>query len=271
MVHRAMRYSKTSSRALETWVRKLREQAAGISGGNYLSAEYTFADAPPGIAALSRDLDHLAEAIAERETLRREMALEVHHRVKNNLQIVTSLLHMQANRIESPAARDALVKTRMRIGALALIHRVLYEQADDGGDGTLDIGRLIPELCSQFRMWNMDRPEIAFSCNSSSFGVALGSALPLVLFAVEAVTNAYAHAFPDGRSGSVLMRFSVNPGGEASFLVQDDGIGFPSADNEASMGRLLMLGFARQLGGKLDIESCPHKGTRAQLIYPIAP
>jgi hypothetical protein len=254
---------------VDGWVLKLREQAAGIANGNYMSAGFAFTEAPAGVAGLSRDLDDLAQTIAEREAVRKALALEVHHRVKNNLQIVTSLLNMQANRIENPAAREALGQTRARIGGLALIHRILYEQADDGSQGTLDIGRLIPELCSQFRLWNMERSEIAFSCSSTSFAVPLDSALPLVLFAVEAVTNAYAYAFPDGRGGSVKMRFSVSPGGEATFAIQDDGIGFDSSHNDSSMGRLLMLGFARQLGGKLVIESNAESGSQVRLEYRI--
>lgn len=249
---------------------KLREQAASIAGGNYMSAGFVFSDAPPGIAALSRDLDDLALVLAEREAVRKALALEVHHRVKNNLQIVTSLLNMQANRIENPAAREALGQTRARIGGLALIHRILYEQADDGSQATLDIGRLIPELCSQFQLWNMERPEVSFSCQSNSFEVPLDSALPLVLFAVEAVTNAYAYAFPNGRRGAVLLRFDASPGGEAEFSVTDNGIGFDATRNNASMGRLLMLGFARQLGGKLVIESNAATGTKVCLTYRIA-
>lgn len=255
---------------MEGWVLKLREQAAGIADGNYQSADLAFVDAPPGIAALSRDLDGLAAAIAEREAVRKALVLEVHHRVKNNLQIVTSLLNMQANRIDNPTARNALRQTRARIGGLALIHRILYEQADDGNQATLDIGRLIPELRSQFRLWNMERPEIDFSCHSGSFAVPLDSAMPLVLFAVEAVTNAYAHAFPDGRAGAVRLRFTVSPEGEAKFAVEDDGIGFDSSGYDTTMGRLLMVGFARQLGGKLVIENAPQGGTHVCLIYPIA-
>ncbi len=251
------------------WVSKLREQVAGIAGGNYMSAGFAFTEAPPDVAGLSRDLDDLAETIAEREAVRKALALEVHHRVKNNLQIVTSLLNMQANRIENPAAREALGQTRARIGGLALIHRILYEQADDGSQATLDIGRLIPELCSQFRLWNMERPEVAFSCRSSSFAVPLDSAMPLVLFAVEAVTNAYAYAFPDGRDGSVVLGFNVSPGGDAEFTVEDDGVGFDATGNDGSMGRLLMLGFARQLGGKLVIESSAGNGTKVRLDYRI--
>lgn len=255
---------------MDGWALKLRDQVAGIAAGNYMSAGFAFTDAPPGVAGLSRDLDDLALAIAEREAVRKALALEVHHRVKNNLQIVTSLLNMQANRIENPAAREALGQTRARIGGLALIHRILYEQTDDGNQATLDIGLLIPELCAQFRFGNRERPEIAFSCQSSSFAVPLDSALPLVLFAVEAVTNAYAYGFPGGRSGSIVLRFSVSAGGEAEFTVTDDGIGFDSAGKDASMGRQLMLGFARQLGGKLTIASTPETGTEVRLEYRIA-
>ena len=255
---------------MESWVLKLREQAAGIAGGNYMSAGFAFTDAPPGIAALSRDLDNLAQTLAEREAVRKALALEVHHRVKNNLQIVTSLLNMQANRIENPAAREALGQTRARIGGLALIHRILYEQADDGSQATLDIGRLIQELCAQFRLWNTERTEIVLSGQSGAVEVPLDSALPLVLFAVEAVTNAYAYAFPHGRSGSILLRFVVSAAGEAAFVVQDDGIGFDSTRNDSSMGRLLMLGFARQLGGKLVVLSSAGAGTQVRLEYRIA-
>ena len=255
---------------MDSWVLKLREQAAGIAGGNYMSAGFAFVEAPPVIAGLSRDLDDLARVLAERETVRKALALEVHHRVKNNLQIVTSLLNMQANRVENPAAREALGQTRARIGGLALIHRILYEQADDGSQATLDIGRLIPELCAQFRLWNMERPEVAFSCQSSAYAVPLDSALPLVLFAVEAVTNAYAYAFPDGRGGAILLRFGVSPGGDAEFAVRDDGVGFETGSNDGSMGRLLMQGFARQLGGKLAIESRAGEGTEVRLEYRIA-
>lgn len=255
---------------METWVLKLREQAAGIAAGNYTSAGFAFANAPPGIAALSRDLDGLAITLEERELVRKALALEVHHRVKNNLQIVTSLLTMQANRIEHPAAREALGQTRARIGGLALIHRLLYEQVDDGCLAKLDVGRLIPDLCALFRLWNAERPEIALSSQSSAAHVPLDSALPLVLLAVEAVTNAYAYAFPAGRSGAVELRFGADSRGDAALIITDDGIGFDPDMNEGSMGRRLMLGFARQLGGKLAITSGSGVGTEVRLEYRIS-
>lgn len=255
---------------MENWLAKLREQTVHIKDGNYQQGLPNFGDAPAGIAELSRDLDELAAVMAEREAVRLALAREVHHRVKNNLQIVTSLLNMQANRIENPVAREALGQTRARIGALALIHRILYEKEDDGSQGTLDISRLIGELCAEFHLWQHHRSEITLSCEAQSFAVPLDTAMPLALFAVEAVTNAYAYAFPGGRSGTVLLKFSADPDGEAVLSVTDSGIGFDNTKNDQSMGRQLMNGFAHQLGGTMKINSSAASGTEVRLDYRIA-
>jgi two-component sensor histidine kinase len=256
---------------MDYWIGRLREQAAQIAGGNYQQGLNTFARAPDGLAELSRDLDDLALVMAEREVVRKALALEVHHRVKNNLQIVTSLLNMQASRIENPAAREALGQTRARIGALALIHRILYEHDDDSSQATIEIARLISELCAQFRMWNCNRREIVFSCESSAVAVPLDSAMPLALFAVEAVTNAYAYGFPEGRAGTVALHFIVNGEDDAVLSVTDNGIGFDIASNDQSMGRQLMNGFAQQLGGEISIVSSPETGTDVRLEYRLRP
>lgn len=252
---------------MEYWVTKLREQAAQIINGDCPSGPQAFNRAPAGLAELSRDLDTLAQIVAEREAARKALAHEVHHRVKNNLQIITSLLNMQASRIENPAAREALGQTRARIGALALIHRILYDQNDDGSQATIDIALLISELCALFRLWNKERCEIAFSCHADPLAVPLDSAMPLALFAVEAITNAYAYAFPNRRSGTVVLRFDLGEDSAARLSVIDNGIGFDSTANNQSMGRQLMLGFARQLGGSFAILSSAEAGTEARLDY----
>lgn len=254
---------------MEDLVSKLRTQVAQIIDGQCSPDGPGFAGAPSGLAELRDDLDRLAQMVAEREATRKALALEVHHRVKNNLQIITSLLDMQASRIENPAAHEALGQTRARIGALALINRVHFEQADDGSNATLDVARLISELCSQFRVWNRSRTEIVFSCNAAATLVPLDNALPLALFAVEAVTNAYAYAFPDQRGGSVRLHFGVTDDGDAVLSVTDDGIGFDSTSNDGSLGRQLMQGFARQLGGSYVIISEAGDGTEARLDYRI--
>lgn len=255
---------------MEYWVSKLREQVAMIASGDYQPGLPAFSRAPAGLVKLSQDLDGLAKLIAEREAVHTALAHEVHHRVKNNLQIVNSLLNMQAGQIENPAAREALGQTRARIGTLALIHRILYEQDDNSSRATVDVARLFPELCAHFRLWNANRTEIAFFCEASSFAVSLDGVLPLALFAVEAVTNAYAFAFPNGRSGAVTLQFRVNAQGDAVLSVTDNGVGFDDTRNDKSMGRKLMNGFAHQLGGSIAIISSAETGTEVRLDYPIA-
>jgi two-component sensor histidine kinase len=252
---------------MDFWVTKLREQAAQIAAGDYLPGHPAFTRGPAGIFELSQDLDALARNMAERDAVHQALSHEVHHRIKNNLQIVTSLLSMQVHAAREPAVREALGQARARMGALALIHRMLYEQSDLGSQSMIDIARLMTELCVQLRLWHRDRPGIEFSFDASTIAVPLDSAMPLALFAVEAVTNAYAHAFPDGRTGRVALHFSVSDGGGALLSITDDGIGFDCGSESKSMGFQLIRGFAHQLSGKLAISSVVGAGTEVRLEY----
>jgi two-component sensor histidine kinase len=252
---------------MDFWVTKLREQAAQIAAGEYSPGAPAFTRGPAGVFELSQELDTLARLMTEREADHRALSHEVHHRVKNNLQIVTSLLTMQMNAAREPVVRDALGQARARMGALALIHRMLYEQSDFGSRSTIDIDRLMTELCTQLRLWHRDRPGIEFGCEASAIAVPLDSAMPLTLLAVEAVTNAYAHAFPDDRTGRVVLHFSVTEHGEAVLAIADDGIGFDCSGDIKSMGFQLIRGFAHQLGGKLEISSVVGAGTEVRLEY----
>ena len=252
---------------MEFWVTKLREQTAQIMSGIYPAVSSGFNRAPAGMANLSRDLDALGVMVAKREAARKSLTREVHHRVKNNLQIITSLLTMQARSIDNPACRQALGQTRARIDALALIHRIIYDQGDDGSQTNIDGELLIAELCNLFRLSNQDRQEIRFTCHADPMSLPLDNAMPLALFTVEAVTNAYAHAFPIGRSGTVALSLELTGYGAVQLAVIDDGLGFDSAAGEGSMGRKLMLGFARQLDGNFTIVSIPGTGTEVRLDY----
>lgn len=254
---------------MSQWIAQLREQAARIANGSYQPDPATFAAAPEDIAALSRELDGLAVAMAERDAVQQALTMEVHHRVKNNLQIVTSLLTLQANKVQDPAVSGALGQAHARMSTLALIHRMLYERSDNGVEGSIDLDRLMTELCAQIRLWHKDRLDVEFVCDASAIALPLDSAMPLALFAVEVVTNAFAHAFPEGRSGSVSLHFSVGENGDALLRVNDDGIGFDTNDDVWSMGRQLMNAFAHQLGGSFDISSSAGSGTVVSLTYRI--
>ena len=155
------------------------------------------------------------------------------------------------------------------MGALALIHRMLYEQSELGSQSRIDIARLMTELCAQLRHWHRDRLGIEFAFEATAIAVPLECAMPLVLFAVESVTNAYAHAFPGGRNGKVALNFSVSRGGKALLLITDDGVGFDSDGDIGSMGSQLIRGFAHQLGGKLEISSVAGTGTEVRLQFMV--
>lgn len=253
---------------MDFWVTKLREQAAQIAAGGYEPGEPAFTRGPPGVFELSQDLDALARLLAEREAAHRALSHEVHHRVKNNLQIVTSLVSMQVRAAEVSEVRAALGQARARIGALALIHRLLYEQSELDGHSKIDSKQFVGELCAQFRLWNGERTEIAFSCEVGAVMLPHESAMPLALFAVEAVTNAYAHAFPDGRSGTITLQHSLSDDGAALLSITDDGIGFEPGCEAGVIGTKLMRGFAHQLGGTLETISQAGTGSQVRLLYP---
>lgn len=253
----------------KNWTEMLHKQAQRIGRDNYQPDLNLFTGAPDDILLLSGDLSKLALEMRERDHIQHVLSNEVHHRVKNNLQIVTSLLSMQVGNIEDPSARAALSQTQARMGALALIHRMLYENADEGALGRIDIARLMSELCTQVRAMNHNSAHIDISCAMGEQKVPADSVVPLTLFAVEAITNSYRHAFPDGRGGVVQVTFTLRDD-TAVLMVSDDGVGYDAGSAFKSMGRQLMTAFAHQLGGAMEIESTPASGTNVTLTFPMA-
>jgi len=252
---------------MEDWITQLREQTRQIAQGHYLRDNSRFADAPAEIRGLSEDIDGLAQVLAERETVRIALAREVHHRVKGNLQTVTSLVEMQANKASNLAEREGLGRALARLGTLALIYRIFYEQDDEIGQGSIDIARIFAEFCTQFRVWNRYRVNIGLSCQACPYPVRLDRALPLALFAVEALINAYGHAFPHTRNGHIRLDFRQARKGAHILSIRDNGIGFAGSGLPDSMGHQLMQGFASQLGGTFQITGKPGKGTVVRLEF----
>ena len=259
------------------WLSRLQNTTMKFASGEYEDHRDNFINAPYEIRLLANDMQQMASAIIERnqnlEIMVKEqktLTMEVHHRVKNNLQIVTSLLSLQAARIVDPAARIALNQTRNRMGALALIHRLLYEQSDTQNAQRVKMSRMVSELCAQIRMTYREQQNVVFSCEAGDFELPVDNAVPLALFAVEAVTNSYRHAFPDNINGNMKLTFSVNDT-EASIVVEDDGIGIVQQSEVSSMGTELMQAFASQLNGKITVEALNPSGTKVSLRFPVQP
>ena len=219
----------------------------------------------------SADLHSMADVIARRNTdltqaleAKTLLTREVHHRVKNNLQVINSLLTLQSGRVREGAAKEVLAQTRARINALALIHRLLYEQDNGYERGEVPIDNLMVQLCAQLRGASRSMTQVELTCHAGNFPVPIEYAVPLTLFVVEAVTNAFRHAFPKGMGGTVTLRFDLD-GENAILNISDNGQGYVVTDEAAQIGTELMHGFATQVDGQLSISSRAGSGTQVTL------
>jgi two-component sensor histidine kinase len=225
--------------------------------------------APAEIRNLASTLNDLADTISARNrsltaSLEEKDALmrEIHHRVKNNLQIISSLLSMQQRALTDAPAKAAVGDTRQRIAALALIYRTLY-QSDDLRYA--DARVFLTDLVGQLIAGEAGRgPVVTSSVEADSLVVDPDKLAPLALWLVEAVSNAQKHAFA-GRGGDLKVRFKVD--GDTSILeVEDDGPGV-SETERAGVGRTLMGAFAKQLRGTAEMVPSPSGGTLARMTF----
>jgi two-component sensor histidine kinase len=186
------------------------------------------------------------------------LVLEIHHRVKNNLQVIASLLNLQASRIRVPEARAEFQAARDRVRALATLHRHLYA---DGGLHTINMRSFLTELCGQLfqAMGEKEGDRIKLSIEAPELRMSSDQAVPLALIVTEAVTNSVKYAFPGGRSGHVSVSLRERDG-LLDLVISDDGIGIPAGKSETEsgtrdgIGLQLIRGFARQLGASLQVE-----------------
>ena len=258
-----------SERIIIRWLGYLERVAAIYARGRFSVRPIQAEHAPAEIRTLARTLGSLGESITTRDqalldSLDEKDALmrEIHHRVKNNLQIISSLLSMQQRAVSDPAARSALGDTRQRITALALIYRTLY-QSDD--IRVADSRTFLTELVGQLIAGEAMRgPLVTSSVEADYLIIDPDRLAPVALWLVEAVSNAQKHAFA-GRGGDLQVRFRVL--GETSVLeVQDDGPGLTDNDT-AGVGRTLMSAFAKQLRGQVEMLGAPGGGSIARLTF----
>jgi two-component sensor histidine kinase len=193
----------------------------------------------------------LRRALADRETLLRE----VHHRVKNNLQVISSLLALQVRTLDSDSARRALADTRMRVRAIAAVHERLCESEDLA---RLDLGEyiktIVPGIISSAAGGG---PSLRLEMDVDTVFVGLDDAVRCGLIVNELVVNAIQHAFAHRADGVVTVRLRRLDAEHARLTVADDGVGLPDGIDPArvdSLGLHLASGLAQRLGGALQIE-----------------
>jgi PAS domain S-box-containing protein len=206
----------------------------------------------------------LSRSLREKEVL----VKEVHHRVKNNLQIISSLLRLQARRFPSPEGRAVFADSQTRVQSIALVHEKLYRSKDLAHVAFDDYVReLVRTLLSAH---DGERRGIAATTDIDPLNLSVDVAMPCGLLVNELVTNALKHAFPDGRPGTVRIALRSVGEHEVELAVADDGVGLPAEiepRTAQSLGLELVATFAHQLGGELAVTR--GSGTRFAVRFPI--
>jgi PAS domain S-box-containing protein len=215
------------------------------------------------LLAAKHDLETVVEqrtdALHQRDILLRE----VYHRVKNNLQIVDSLLVMQTRKLSDPDAKAALHSLRKRIFALGLVHHQLMGSANLK---SFDVAPFLQELSANILDGGAER-SIKLSVDAIPLDVGLDFAIPLGLLVTELVTNSLKHAFPDG-TGNVSIVLERGDDGQIILIVFDDGQGQAAGaaspgSSEAGLGTGIIAGLVAQLEGTMTTRS--ESGTRTEI------
>jgi two-component sensor histidine kinase len=206
-------------------------------------------------------LEEQQRLLQEKERLLKE----IHHRVKNNLQVVMSLLNSQADSLVDKAALSAIQESQHRVQAMALIHQKLY-QAE--GVARIPMHDYIEEVVAYLHESYCLDQLVRFQVEVEPIELDVTQAVPLGLIINEVITNAFKYAFPDGRPGTV--RLSLHRLEEATYqlTIADDGVGLPAhydPSQSHSLGMTLLHGFSGQLGGELTITSPP--GLTISLVF----
>jgi len=260
-----------TERVVIRWLHYLQRVAAIYAKGRFTVRAVHAANAPPEIRELAHTLDQMADTILERDQDLREslahkdgLMREIHHRVKNNLQVISSLVSMQQRALTDPAARAAMQDTRQRISALSLVYRALYQGPDLK---RVDLKQFLGDLTAQLIAAEaITGHAVRTHFYADELSIDPDKLAPLALFAVEAITNAQKHAFA-GRGGELNISFTVD-GDESELSIADssphDG---PAPAIGEGVGRTLMTAFARQLGGRATFETNAD-GVTARLIFP---
>jgi len=212
--------------------------------------------------------DSLRASLREKEVLLRE----VHHRVKNNLQIVSSLLNLKADSLHDPAMQQVFADCQDRVRSLAILHEHLYTSRDLSN---VSISSYIRTLLEHLRQsLRSPRRAISLGVEVAEIGLALDDAIPCGLIVNELVTNALKHAFPGRRNGCILVCLRALDTGELELMVSDDGVGLPlgAEPGPASLGSSgldLVFTFVEQL--RAHVEICRIGGTRFSVRFTPTP
>lgn len=222
-----------------------------------------------GFVCVAQDITKLKEAEHQiRSSLNeKEMLLkEIHHRVKNNMQVISSLLSLQAKQIKDEQARAIFKDSQNRVKSMALIHESLY-QTDDLSH--IDFAEYLRKLVNHIsRSYQMQTEAIKMKVNVGDIALGVDTAVPCGLIINELITNSLKYAFPAGTAGEILIDLSASDGGY-KLTLSDNGIGLPKEldiENAKTLGLKLVRTLTEQLRGQLSHSNgC---GTKFEITFP---
>jgi PAS domain S-box-containing protein len=205
----------------------------------------------------------LKKSLNEKEVLLRE----IHHRVKNNMQVISSLLNLQSRGIDDPALEKVFHESQTRVRAMAMIHEVLY---DSGDLSAIDLAAYVKKLArSLIRFYGAGGDRVHIEVKAEKVFLGIDDTVPCGLVINELLSNSLKYAFPNGRPGAIEISAHSTGGGEIAVAVRDDGIGLPPGldiRQTETMGMSIVVGLVEnQLGGRIELDRS--EGTCFTIIF----
>jgi len=208
-----------------------------------------------------------AEARIKAQLQEKDVLLkEVHHRVKNNMQVISSLLNLQSRRVKDPAVFEMFKESQRRIRSMALIHERLYQSSDLS---RIEFSEYLRNLATHlFHSYQINASRVQLKIEAEEVHLNINTAIPCGLIVNELVSNALKHAFPEGRKGQLEIDLHRVPGDGYGLRVMDDGVGFPEGldfRKTETLGMQIIRTLVEQIDGRLEINR--EKGTAFRLEF----
>ena len=218
------------------------------------------------LEAQRKEIDQKNQRLERLVTEKENLVTEMHHRVKNNLYLISSLLESQSAYLHDDALYE-IQKSQHRVEAISLIHQKLFL---NGQLADVEMSTYLWEIVSSLRDSLVTNEDLVFRLDLDPIQMDVSKAVPLGLIVNEAVTNAVKHAFPHNRAGKIDIALKQGLPGEYNLCIKDNGVGLPAdydAGQSKSLGISLIEGLSRALQAGLRIHSDPGAGTTIEVVF----